>query len=318
MSHTVPARPTSGQTFDAVLGPRSSRYFGAGYRRTRYHLPPLRPEEDDGGLLAGVAGVSYPADWSHKPGVSRVPHLSTADAIVLGAHAAEMALTRALGLNRDELRDAWFAEFAVRTGAHPVSALDEVPVSCRWAVDPDDRRRSDYLIKVGTFTVTAVVCHPEVGIPARRRVGTIGPTLYTHGFRETDHVGRILDADATAASLKCYTEVGPQVVHDGIESGTGTAASLVDCLVFAGQMLQMLVSLIDGVTRDRSGNLWLRTITFSTSDPARPAWAQPRMRITDRQDVVRGDDVLHALSVRCEGMFGTTMAGKAAYADTPG
>jgi hypothetical protein len=314
----VTSRPMSGRTFDDVLGPADGRYFGSGYRRTRYHLPGLR-SGDEPEVLSGAARVQYPEDWSRKEGVARVAHLSTADALVLAAHAVQVALGRTLGLVAAEVRSAWFMELSVRTGARPVTDLQAVPVSCRRTTTTADGRQTDFLVKVGTFTVAAQVCHPEARHPRPPQRGRPSePTLYTHGFRESVHAGSVLSADTSVQRLDCSAEVGALPAQAGIESGTGCGATLLDCLVFAGQMLQMLVCLVDGTTRDGSGNLWLRTITFTTVNPVRPGHSRPRMWIPERQDVQRGDDVLHSLTVRCENMFGTTLTGKAAYTDRPG
>lgn len=320
MPQTLPTqRPQSGQTFDDALGAADRRYFANGYRRTAYALPTFTVDPDSPQEVFGVARVDYPEDWSRKRGTVRVAHLSTADALVLAADAAQTSLAMLLGCSDDAIREAWFKELSVRTGARPVTVLDHVPVRCRLTPSSDPAE-SDLLMKIGTFTVTARVSHPP-GDMTRRAASsatTTLPTLYTEGFRESIHRGTILDVDPGVPAVACQAEVEARPAQHGIESGLGTGPTLVDCLVFAGQMVQLLICATEDTNREGFGNLWMRRVTFTTSSRARPASSRARLWIAGTQELSRGDSLLRSLDVRCEGIFGTSVTGKAAYSDQPG
>lgn len=306
--------------FDSVLGPASGRYFGDGYRRTRYQVSPIREAAALGvQTFQARADVHYPSDWSIKAGSGRRPHLSTIDALVLSVRVVEGTLVRGLGLVAADVARAWLRSLSVRTGTAPVQSLGDIPVECRVAESEktSSGHQSTLRLKVGTFTVDAVVEHPEPG-SLSGAAAPDGEAPYWHGFRTTSHQSKVTLIDASRGAIECRTTAtAPTGTTAGLEGAYGPQPTLIDALVFAGQMLQILVCATDGTSREESGNLWLRRIRFDSASPHRPAQSRPMIEVTSRSALERGGATLHSLKARSTAMFGTTMLAQVAYADRP-
>lgn len=309
-----------GATFDDVLGPAATRYFGHGYRRTGYAVTGARtPSDDVGTHLEARADVHYPTDWSLKGGSGRQPHLSTVDALVLSARVVEVALLQALRLSPSEVARSWLRTLSIRTGAAPVRDLDAVPITCRLVGTESSATGlgTTMAMKVGSFTVDALVDHPQpAGGPDAAVPDPEAP--YWHGFRETDHHGSVALVDTERRAIECVTiATAPPGASAGLEGAYGPQPTLIDTLVFAGQMLQILVCATDGRTREESGNLWLRRIRFDSATPRRPARSRPLVEVVEHVTMERDDTLLHSLKARSTALFGTAMSAQIAYADRP-
>ncbi|MGC5165242.1 AvrD family protein [Luteimicrobium sp. DT211] len=309
--------------FDEALGASSGRYFSSGYRRTQYVFAPF-DIAGDATAITGSVDVGYPADWSLKAGEPRSAHLSTIDALVASAAAAQEALAVLCGLNPEEISGAWFADLSIRAGARALTDLEAVPIACRlvergaesqWGV-------AALHLTVGTFTVTARVHHPWTNQrPRTRRSGSfepssLGPSPYLSLFRTMEHDSTITCIDVNGPTMDCVH----RVIHDprddrpvGIESAYGPQPTLIDCLVLAGQMLQVLVLATAGSSREGSGNLWMRRITFTSTSPSRPSATRARLTITGQRVIPRDHVVMHGVDARCEDLCGVTMAAQLAY-----
>src|SRR2546430_787675 len=138
---TATTTPLRFDSVDDYLGPAATRFFGYGYRRVHYTMPSVAVDADS---LRTTVGVEYPVDWSRKSAnVDLRPHLSTVDALVLAARAAELYLHHAFGLDLSARRTAWLRRVDIRAGAQPyedgLDALD-VTVAHRGTVaEPGSR-----------------------------------------------------------------------------------------------------------------------------------------------------------------------------------
>src|SRR4051812_45491687 len=115
------------KNIDDHLGPGEPRFFGSGYRRVAYRLDDAYAGSAE--TLELTAGVLYPGDWSKKSATAALkPHLSTIDALILGAEAVE----RLSGPGRLRRVD-------IKAGGTPFEAgLDSIPVSAsRHSADSD-------------------------------------------------------------------------------------------------------------------------------------------------------------------------------------
>lgn len=307
-------------TFEDYLGPSDQRYFGGGYRRTRYELMDLRllgalPEARFG----AKAAVRYATDWSVKGTSTRQPHLSTVDALVLVSAIAEEILQRCCGLSATEIQTAWFADLSIRAGARPTIDLEDVAVHGGLVAQQRESVReqvSTLRIEVGTFKCDARVVH-SVPNHAIGKSFRSADSPYGSAFRHSIHRSRVLETSSDKSSLTCLHEVrggrGAAERLSGLESAYHPQPTLIDSLVLAGQMMQVLLARSQGATRSSTGNLWMRRIVFSCRSPWRPSDSRARLAVVGRRDIVRDRSVLHGIEARCENVCGVDLSAGLAY-----
>lgn len=315
----------SREDFDAFLGPGEYRYFSQGYRRVSHLLGQVACEiRGDQAVLTGSAAVAYPSDWSHRGSVERAPHLSTLDAMVLAARLCEVYLAEGLGLGPEAVTRAWVARMSVRAGAHPGESLARIAVSATGS--PADATAgspaaSRLDARIGPLSV-AMLVHHEVPPASRRTVprevrapATWGP--HTGLFKATALRSEVVSLDAGEAGLTCRHEVLPasDVRATGLAAAYWPQVALADCLVLGGQMAQVLVQAVRGLDRDQAGDLWMRRVTFETTDPRRPPGrCEPSVaHVIGQRAVATPAGVLHGFEAICPDLCGVTMAASVAY-----
>lgn len=306
----------SGDGFEDVLGPASRRYFGTGYRRTTYSFDRFEADASTG---SAVAEVRYPESWSTKTSAARlVPHLSTIDAAILSTRMAEAILAAAAGLDADQIGRAWVRTLSIRSGPSPVETLDEVPLEAR-VVSTEEHEGltvTGFEQRIGSMVVSSSVVH-EPGAGNRGRPGTdvwpAGPM--TELFRATGHRSTIEHLDLAAGMLICRHSLEPRAANAiGLESAFWPAPTLVDCLVLAGQMAQVLIYETDRIDRDATSTLWMRRAGFTATSPAERAMdSTAKMSIIARQAVHRNGRTVNSVRVTMPSLFGVSVDAALGY-----
>lgn len=320
VDESLPTDLTHSRRLEHYLGPSAQRYFGGGYRRTVYALGRFGVQaEGETRGVATSAQVIYPTDWSFKDGVARQPHLSTVDALVLAAAGVRSALTTVGGLDEQQVRGAWFSDLTIKAGARPTTDLDQVPVRCDIVRSRHDAegRSTTLRLKIGTFRVGTVVRHPSA-FAETVEVPLAGTEPYSTVFRQARHQSRITQIDHELATMECVHQVevaAGLTPGEGIEAAYGPQPTLIDSLVLAGQMMQVLIATVDGVSRAASGNLWMRHITFVARTPWRSPYSRSGLAILDRQVISRAGTTLHGVDARCYDLCGVDMTAKLAYTE---
>ena len=273
MQSTTPHRTPSRTSLDDHLGPAESRFFGSGYRRVTYRLDHL--ETADAGLQARIA-IGYPVDWSTKASKRALaPHLSTVDALLLGARTGALALAGAPGLTAEGRRSAWLRRVDIKAASTPwESGLDALPVSAtRGATSLETTTAATTTVdsQVGSMRVRLQFAHPVGDGPTERptveqladetRRGPYGDAFALQRQRVDD-----LALDLAASRARATVDVVPLDDHGSIP-----AVTMVDSFVVALQLGQVLLYQLDGVERGRSSNLWMRSATLSADAPCAPA-----------------------------------------------
>lgn len=322
-----------GAGFDAHLGPWSGRYFGSGYRRVHHILGTLTvtPHADRLLELTGSGSVEYPADWSkNSDGESRQPHLSTIDAIVLSVHAAEAFLRSVDNLTEAEIAHAWLAEVEIKAGATPNDRLDSIPLHCaRTSCEPfGEGCESAFKVRVGTMSVSMRIRHvmpadseeADGTRPLFRSVpaGTTQEGPLTGLYRDTIHLSSIDVGGAVEnESLWARHEILPvrSTGFSGLESAYWPSATIVDALVLASQMAQVLIFTAPGVSRATVSNLWMRHARFTaTAPPGRTGTDDSTLRIVKKRSFDRGPEgSLHSVDVQCPSLFGVLATASLAF-----
>lgn len=322
-----------GAGFDAHLGPWSGRYFGSGYRRVHHILGALTvaPQAERLVELTGSGSVEYPVDWSKSSdGESRQPHLSTIDAIVLSVHLAEAFLRSVDNLTEAEIAHAWLAEVEIKAGATPNDRLDTIPLHCkRTSRDPFGAGcESAFKVRVGSMSVAMRVRHrvpadSEEADGTRPLDGSVSAGTTQEGpltglYRDTIHLSSIdLSGAGESESLRARHEILPVRSRgfSGLESAYWPGATIVDALVLASQMAQVLIFTAPGVSRATVSNLWMRHARFTaTAPPGRTGTDDTALRIVKKRSFDRGSDgSLHSVDVQCPNLFGVVATASLAF-----
>ncbi|WP_415109377.1 AvrD family protein [Micropruina sp.] len=258
--------PTS---FDAVLGGSEQRYLDHGYKGVRHFLSVRGgpPTVADVGGPEMSARVEYPQSWSTKPDGAMAPHLSTLDAMILGAGVAERRL-RAL---RVDVSRCHLSRIGIRAAGSPIEDLSAVPVGYIDNFDHGDYECDVHLggMRVSTSSRLEGAAKPpdHCAGPSDANIEEPEPIQ----FARRDIQSSILKLDLGERRL-LSTHIALSLTTDArtsILSVRGHWATYVDFLRIAAQAAQVLIYSVDGVTRSASRNLWMRTATFS-HDPRLP------------------------------------------------
>jgi hypothetical protein len=310
--------PTSmaGDGFEQILGPAARRYFGDGYRRTLYSIHDFQVEES---RAHAVAHVEYPASWSTKTNATRlVPHLSTIDAAILATRMTQVLLERTPGLNAEQIGRAWIRSLSIRSGRSPVEALVTVPIEARVVASyaEDGVLVTEFDQWIGGMIVAVSVVHERgENHPGERVTNTwpVGPM--TDLFRRTEHRTSIEHLDIESGVLVCRHHLIPQpTAAEGLESAYWPAPTLVDCLVLAGQMAQVLIYESDEVDRDATSTLWMRRASFTATSPAeRTKSTTAKMAVIDHRTMHREGRTVNSVRVTMPSLFGVSVEASLGY-----
>ena len=288
-----PARPYPMQSIDDRLGPAAKRFFGDGHRRVHYRFTDtvVTAGPPDAVQLSATASVICPPDWSTKGATAQRPHLSTIDALIVGARLADVLLSRRHRLNDLERAATWLRRVEIKAGRAPDEEnLERLAVTARLRStrpDEDDPALAVSVLdcQVGAMRVRCDVVHPvgrasadtaSAGTASAQPVDLteLPVGVYGEGFRHrrqaiTDVRVDLprLRADATAQVL---AEPG---LHSsvGIEGAYQPSVTLVDAFVIALQLGQVLIYGLDEVDRAHSRTLWMRRTVLEADDTFRPA-----------------------------------------------
>jgi hypothetical protein len=257
---------------DAVLGPRESRYFGSGFQRVRYDATVVTT--DRGPLLAdGTLCVRYPANWSVKTAPRALrPHLSTIDAVYLGAALSEWALHYAFAAPAHHPTPL-ITRCEIRSGTAPDEDLEALPFALHTiGTAPNKDRSSPYglntalQLHIGAMQLEVELAHN-------------GAFAYGHAARQPNplmsaspqaHACRLATAGAYQIDLQ-------QVVLDHAGQCASAEAwfapsapgyrllSYVEFALASAQLAQTIIYRTDCVERAHSNTLWMRDFKIAAA-----------------------------------------------------
>lgn len=291
----------------AYLGPAEGRYFSSGYRHVQYGVG----VSSSASALHALGRVRYPDDWSlDGEGRSRLPHLSSIDAVILSLLSLEQAAPAVSELELDAL---YVEAIRLRAGASPWERLADVPVELSCVPGPD-RVRLD-------GTAGNIRVHIRIADSGRRdpvRVG--GQSVYGELFRAThcrtvdlQHVGHAVLLGSHSADLS--SERQPK----GLESRCWPGLTIVDYLVTLAQMTQALVYSSAGLTRATAGPLWMRTMQVERDGPPNRAAESnfvSRAEMTRDRVIQRANERLHDVQVVVQTTSGVRATSTLAYTES--
>jgi avirulence D protein (AvrD) len=262
---------------DDFLGPAEKRFFASGYRRVDYEFGEVVVDRTG---VATSLRLSYPADWSKKAAAKGAlpPHLSTVDAILLGAQLTELCLTVNYGLSVAQRQLIWLQDIRIRAGSTPDEMLDQVPATASLAQTVDHaggRRRSTVDITVGRMRIRCAAVHDTTEAnPVQGRYANpealLGPAAsryYATGFVRGGH--RVDELSVDAGQLRAAASVTVHVVNadQGIEGAYQPRVTAVDAFVTGLQLGQVLLYELDSMRRGASNTLWMRNTHMTLPEP---------------------------------------------------
>jgi hypothetical protein len=279
------------RSVDDVLGPSENRFFGTGYKRVRHEITDVVVSGDGagGGVTRACARLAYPGDWSRKePQGGLRPHLSTVDALVIAVQLAEAHLTSSCEAGQDERRRMWLRAFTMRAGAAPVEELDGLAVSARavdtfTATEPLCGQVTLFDCAIGTLRVCCEIAHEGMFTPREvvsfdRIDDILGPAderYFGDGFKAGALAIQDIEVDRGSGRTTALIRTLPESTCGPGDRGFGGAfrpsLSPLDCLVALSQLAQVLLYEVDGLRRDDSNTLWMRSVAISSPTPYQPA-----------------------------------------------
>jgi hypothetical protein len=259
---------------DEVLGHRTSRFFGEGYKRITHRLGEITLDHDDQGRPRArtTATVGYPLDWSTKSSRVLEPHLSSLDAAIFGHRLLEVVLREFFGVSVHDIRHAWLPSIRFSSGTAATESLTDFPVTARvTAID------GHVLTLVGelgqSMTLEATVALP---VPAVARDLEPTTTFDRGGGFYHDAVYRrgqylrnvVVTADGAGAAAEYeLAQVDPTDGGNGVADAYQPSISLVDATVMLAQLSQVVLYELDNIARKDSETLWMRRMSIDTTAP---------------------------------------------------
>jgi hypothetical protein len=267
-------------SIDELLGDSRTRFFGAGFRRVRHKVTDVVVDTSKKTVYAS-AKIDYPASWSTKKSRELKPHLSSLDALAIGAQLCEVFVRTAFGIEGSAADRLWLSRSSFKAG-NPTTHLAAVPVSgtlveTRSAPDSLCGHLSSFTAQVGSIGLEFTIDHPIVDdrdIVARWADITdiLGPPESRHfgsAYAATQLDLRDIEFDADRAGALLHLE---EPAGDGRLHGMGAAyfpfVSPANTIVGMAQLAQAMLYHYDNISRDVSHNLWMRKIVLEHPKPA--------------------------------------------------
>lgn len=267
------------KTVDEYLGPGEKRFFAAGYRRVGHRFGAVEIEAT--GEMRTEVSLEYPGNWSKRAAGDLRPHLSTIDAILLGAAMGEAYLIHALRPSADDRRRMWIRSMTIKAGRNPHEELAALPV--RTTLVSSAGGVSLLRTLIGDMRVQCELVHGEgegagepVAAPGRYAsltdlAGPPRPRYYGEAFKRRTQVITTdgLDIDALVASATVdLVDQPPGAGDQGLAAAYRRAPTMVDCFAAALQLAQILLYQLDGLSRRDSNTLWMRSTELRCAGPA--------------------------------------------------
>lgn len=287
------AAQLSYDSIDDYLGPGETRFFSRGYRRAEHQIEKiiLTPADNVEPDVQATVTVRYPRDWSKKKaGVDLLPHLSSVDALVLGAQLSEMYLSYAYGLDEAMRRRMWLRRVTLRAGSTPQEHLEGLPAfaklrETRAVPDTPNSFVSIFDCKLGAMQARCEIEHEiETRVTAAWScafaediLGPAAPRYYGEGFKLRrqliEDVQVNVDTLRSDAAVRIEPTEEGYTAREGIEGRFQPSVSMIDCFVVNLQLAQVLMYEMDAMERRDSNTLWMIRTIMETEKPRRPSSA---------------------------------------------
>lgn len=260
-----------------VLGPADKRFFGSTFRSTRQRMDLVVEESTSTSgtyTIDGDARISYTeGGWAGEQSVSRTPHLSSLDSVMLSARIASEVEgpMRRQGILGDE-ESLCLRGVSLRAGSESDQATESVPVhgAAEVAGDAGGPVRASASLKIGQMKVDLLMGSVE-------KASESGEVHSSEMLLSNVPQLRLVDVELNSSS-----QVAECLVTYPATDRWCDAFVYVAGIVVQGQLIQALLSDIDSISRNASGNLWLRSFDGAW-DPSNETQTGERARVELRK-----------------------------------
>lgn len=277
--NTVGVSPNYGSEryfdIDSVLGDKSGRYFGQGFRRVRYGVNSM--EADVSGNIVLDIHINYPNDWSAKTtGTVSLPHLSTVDAAFLASALSEWYMHEKYDFSTSMSGTFHIQLCEITAGTSPDEELQNLRVQIHERSNDtikDKRiiytRRSEISVSIGTMKIKLLCLHSGV---ARKNVTRITEPDLNHSTHNYIHacneaiMGRA-QMDINNINIVTQRETATADLTFKATTREYRDLSFVEIVLASAQLAQALIYRVDSTSRSESNTLWMRDFTIEAGLP---------------------------------------------------
>lgn len=256
---------------DDALGPAAQRYFGEGFKRTRYAIS-VSYQADS---AEGFVQVMYQQNWSSKTTDKvRKPHLSTLDAVLISGQVSCALLRRRYPLSQPDCQQAWIRALEIKAGHLSYEDLAAVPLQAKlMSSAAADDSLFGYLtrlqVKLGEMVVELVIDH---ALSEQATVLTDTDHYFSDGYRQRQCQLQQLQFEPGQLTLTAQLslQTGSALPADGVMGAYPRCLLAIELLTAFAQLAQALMYQMDNLSRDQTNNLWMRQVSLFCPYPIIP------------------------------------------------
>lgn len=285
---------------DDFLGARENRYFSNGYKGVNFAYSGMAFSNE---VLTCNLNLSWNSSWGSKQGKSLAPHLGTVEYFNIACAAADALICSLFKAADSDREKSWIAGFSIKTQACNKGSYSNIAVKAMLMNTANAQSINGCLsrirVQVGDMEMFVDVDHPAFErrsqldlIDLKQFENQIQNSYYTDGYKNSEMDISNLDADFSANAICAnidYSSGG----QNGICIGKQYLPfySISDFILSTGQITQVLLYLIDRLSREQSNNLWLREMSVSYAKPTQDKSMTETVTFTDYKRVrFKGDD----------------------------
>ncbi|MBD2784465.1 hypothetical protein ID858_12225 [Xenorhabdus sp. DI] len=222
---------------DSYLGPSESRFFSSGYKKVNYVMKDERILENN---YSSLLTLIYPENWSVKIKKNLQPHLSSIDVILMSTNACGKLLRK--------YENSYYkiTSMIICSSLVPVENLANIPVKFSLGK------------KIGKVYFQGKIgnMHVQLGVEKRRNNDQLFDSNFSRDdFKDTKH-------EINNISLKNEYE-SEAIVVKTINGKITNNIDYIDAFVSSLQIGQILLYELDNISREKSNNLWMRSIKIN-------------------------------------------------------
>lgn len=272
--------PTRYPDIDALLGNKEDRYFGQGFKQVGHQLINQSFNTVNRQLTADIR-IDYPAHWSRKGLYPMKPHLSTIDAMWLNCCACETLLAACYKRTAGSIPPL-IRRVDMKAGTQPLESLSAIPLSVK--LNETHRRgefrrfQSHFQARIGGMSLDTVIEHDgqwrDSPLPAELDFQTSSDKPYSRQCQ------RATRADASHNLTQLVFSDHDDQVRANYSSDTPSADGTeflapIEVILVLGQLAQALIYRKDGITRETSSTLWMRSVVLENTTHFHPHGDNP-------------------------------------------
>jgi len=265
-------------TAESFLGKSNKRYFSSGYKRIKHHFEDVLVA---GERLIGVLNIEWSNIWAQKEGVSLSPHLGSLEFYVIAAQLSELYLEIIDNFSKRDIENTWISHFKIKAGTEAETVLRQEECMCSKIATTVDANngilKSSFEVKIGKCVVNLTLDHKPCLSHSRISVNKIREmkdrvafSYFTTGYKVPIYRIFNINLDTQTRIATAEIEVlNQEFLNDfrGLGRKYQPCFSYTDAILIVGQLSQILLFSLDGLTRDRASNLWMRQIESKYHQP---------------------------------------------------